>query len=425
MAAHFPSTSQQRALAYAQKPFAAISFLSTLFVMYYLLIRHPEKRKRLYHRLILATFCCFMPLSFAMFLGTWVSKVNINPHNKQAYELTFYPHLTQAMPAGTPWAVGTSGTSLTCSIQGFVEITFYLAFPFYYASFSILAYLSVKSNFKEENYAWIEKWIHIGAYLLPLTVSIVAAVNGWINPGLSTCTLNIPGKCGVTFDPNCHHVKSSRLYGPLAAIVMIELLIGTVTIVFLLCTFEKIQKEVDGTIGMKRIVEKARKRRLKEVAVQTGLYIISFWFGYVPKLIETFARFTAEEINYELITFSNCIFAFQGFIILVIYFALQQKSRRESTCILPGPAAERDNAQETVSKIRANAAMPRSPTWKGSLSRFSFHIFDGTPEEDSPFAAYFDDDLEDSGLSETVSEQEENGPPENSLVTSLLADDRS
>lgn len=112
----WPNLTQQRALAYAPKPFAALSFLSSLFVMYYLLIRHPEKRDRMYHRLILSIFVCILPLSFCLFWGTW------------------------AMPEGSvPWAIGASGTSTTCSIQGFLITTFILAFPFYYASLSVFA----------------------------------------------------------------------------------------------------------------------------------------------------------------------------------------------------------------------------------------------------------------------------------------------
>ena len=45
--------------------------------------------------------------------------------------------------------------------------------------------VAVKNNFQEEKYAWMEKWIHVEAYLLPVTLAIVAAVEGWINPGLS------------------------------------------------------------------------------------------------------------------------------------------------------------------------------------------------------------------------------------------------
>lgn len=44
------------------------------------------------------------------------------------------------MPSeGVPWAIGESGTSVTCTIQGFIYITFFLAFPFYYASLSVYA----------------------------------------------------------------------------------------------------------------------------------------------------------------------------------------------------------------------------------------------------------------------------------------------
>ena len=68
-----PTLTQQRALAYALKPFAFLSFCSSIFIIYYLTVKHPERRKRMYHRLMLASFVCFLPLSFAMFVGTWVS----------------------------------------------------------------------------------------------------------------------------------------------------------------------------------------------------------------------------------------------------------------------------------------------------------------------------------------------------------------
>lgn len=71
-------------------------------------------RKRLYHRLMLASFICFLPLSVVLFIGTW------------------------AMPE-VPWAVGEKGTTATCTVQAFFFLVFYLAFPFYYASLSIYA----------------------------------------------------------------------------------------------------------------------------------------------------------------------------------------------------------------------------------------------------------------------------------------------
>ena len=328
-----------------------------------------------------------------------------------------------------PWAVGTSGTSATCSIQGFIIITCYLAFPFYYASFSIFAYVALKSNFQEEKYAWMEKWIHIGAYVFPLLLSIAAAVKDWINPALAYCSLDFRGDCQSYYDPDCNEHKLSPLYLALCILICVELAVGTITIAYLLCKFDTIQKEVDAAVGMKHLVEKARRRRLKEVAIETGLYLASFWFGYIPTVVEAIMRRSSGNLNYPLISASHCIFALQGFIIMMVYFTLQQRSRRER--ILPAPAGGAQN-YETVSQIRANAAIPKSkrPSLRSSANVFSFRIFDGTPAEDSPWADYFDDATDserqtlDTVLEGDDEEIDRTGgtlATSNTLSTSLLA----
>jgi hypothetical protein len=161
-----PSITQRRAFAYSAKPFAFLSFLSSLWIIYRLLIRCGMGTKKLtmYHRLILSAAFCLNILSFCLFWGTW------------------------AMPPGTTYVVGASGNDNTCTAQGFLFDWAYIAFPFYYASFSVLALVSVKHNFKEEEYAWMEKWIHLLAYVPPLIFVIYAAVNDWLVPGLAYCT---------------------------------------------------------------------------------------------------------------------------------------------------------------------------------------------------------------------------------------------
>jgi len=390
---------QRQAIAYAPKPFAALSILSSLFVIYYLMIRHPEKRKRMYHRLILSTFLCIMPISFVWFWGTW------------------------AIPADEPWVVAASGTSVTCSIQGFLYIIFALAFPFYYASFSVFAYVAFKNNFQEEKYVWIEKWIHIGAYLFPLTLAIAAVAKDWIHADVGICTLVGPDDCVILDDTNCEYEGTMKIYGPIWTIIFIELAVSTLSIIYLLCTFDGVQKDIDAAIGMKRILEKARTQRLKEVAWQTGLYLASFWIGYIPPTIEMIVHLHTGELNYYLHILSSCVFALQGFIILVIYFALQEKSGRGRARIMPAPEMAEGISQldhnMTVSRIRENAAKPRRASMRSSRSKFSFRIFDGTPAEDSPWLAYLEDASEESGVITTVFEEEENG--ENDMVASLLA----
>ena len=159
-----PNITQQRALAFSAKPFALLSFLSSAWIIYRLLIRCGVKRQTMYHRLILSAAFCLNILSFCLFWGTW------------------------AMPVGTNYVVGASGNDNTCTAQGFLFDLAYIAFPFYYASFSVLALVSVKNNFKEEKYAWMEKWIHLWAYAPPLIVVIYATVVGWMKPGAYICS---------------------------------------------------------------------------------------------------------------------------------------------------------------------------------------------------------------------------------------------
>eukprot|EP00957_Ditylum_brightwellii_P116749 8905380-Ditylum_brightwellii.AAC.1 len=134
-----PNEKQQRAIAYALKPLAVLSFLSGSYVIYHLLIKKPEKLKRMYHRIILAMNICVLPYAVVDFVGTW------------------------AMPIGTPYRIGAAGNQGTCIAQGFVSIIVTIAVPYYYSSLSVFSCFAVQNSFKEENYRHIEKWIHLGA----------------------------------------------------------------------------------------------------------------------------------------------------------------------------------------------------------------------------------------------------------------------
>lgn len=283
--------------------------------------------------------------------------------------------------------------------------------------------VATKNNFTEEKYAWMEKWIHLGAYLLPLPVAIAAAVKDWLKPGLSHCAPI--DKSGNGDDSMAFDVKQiSICHIFFVTIIATELLVGTCAILHLFWRFDKTQKEADAAIGMKRIVEKARKRRHLDVALQTGLYLVSFWFGYIPTIVESCLRHLSGKLNYELIIASDCMFASQGMVIMVIYFLLQRRSERarRETLINVGQGGIDTSTHETVSKIRANAAQPKRASRQ--MSMFSFHIFDGTPSEDSPWMQYFESGSEES-LFETVVEDIDASvaPDDSDLATSLLAAD--
>ena len=235
--------------------------------------------------------------------------------------------------------------------------------------------VALRNNFQEAKYVWIEKWIHLGAYALPLALAITAIATDGYSAALSFCRNHMHGSCDIFNNAECHQSHAKEKYSAFVFIIGIELLIGTVTIIVLLCTFEKIQRKHDDAIGMTRLLEKARKRRLKEVAWQTGLYLASFWFGYFPKIIDRLIRIFNGSIHYNLVIVSDCIFSFQGFIIMVIYFVLQKRSNKEAQVENIIPDAPDSERNDTVTKIRENALKPRRASMRNSIKAFSFRIF--------------------------------------------------
>ena len=89
-----PTITQQRAAAIALRPSEIVSFFSPSYVIYYLLCKERHKLKRLYHRLVLA-------MNFALLLIS-----------------STYAWSPFAVPEGTPYYFGASGTIQTCTANG-------------------------------------------------------------------------------------------------------------------------------------------------------------------------------------------------------------------------------------------------------------------------------------------------------------------
>ncbi len=89
-----PTTSQQNGLAYAQMPFAFLSFLSSLYVIHHISYKQSHKLKRLYHRLVLALNIAVVPLSLVYMLGSFM------------------------VPEGTEYYVAARGNVQSCTAGG-------------------------------------------------------------------------------------------------------------------------------------------------------------------------------------------------------------------------------------------------------------------------------------------------------------------
>ncbi|KAL7512580.1 hypothetical protein ACHAXN_009597 [Cyclotella atomus] len=158
-----PHLTQQRALAYAPKPLAFISFVASSYLIYNLTYLKPQKCRRMYHRLVLALNIAGLPLSVSWIWGNW------------------------AVPEDNPNTVGAAGSIQTCTAQGWLNLLFSQTVAVYYASLGVYSYFAIKNNFKQEQFKWIEKWIHLVAYVLPTILCSVVTVHESFNPRGTGC----------------------------------------------------------------------------------------------------------------------------------------------------------------------------------------------------------------------------------------------
>mmetsp|Transcript_2546 Transcript_2546/g.3903 ORF Transcript_2546/g.3903 Transcript_2546/m.3903 type:complete len:382 (-) Transcript_2546:179-1324(-) len=369
-----PTTTQQYALAYAPKPFAAMSFLSSCYMIYYLVFKEPEKLQRLYHRLVLAMNVALLPPSFAFFWGSW------------------------AMPRGTPHKIGAVGTVDTCTAQGFIATMFGMTVSIYYGSLVVQAFLGVKNNFKEEKYGFIEKWVHATAYIVPCAITAVFAVTENFNPNGSVCWAGkAPQGCETDPYVDCQRGQDIGKLETIVGLFVISLyLFFPLSVVIAMCLWiKKSEKKILRSNGLQAVRESARKEMMHSIAKQISMYLVSFWSTSLLVYVGTGYEFATNKHLWNLTILGNVVFSTQGLVLAVVYFILQRIGRVKHIAISPLSR----NIDVTVEDIRANAerkaSAPQSANVAGERRSVRFSIFDGIPDENSPWAKYLLDDLDE------------------------------
>ena len=112
-------------------------------------LRDPKKRRKVYHRLLLAMSICDFNTSFWYFLGTW------------------------PIPRGTSNVFAASGTQASCTAQGFF-IQFGIATPIYNAALSFYYLLIIRYQWKEKRMKTTEKYLHALPLLWATSTSFAA-----------------------------------------------------------------------------------------------------------------------------------------------------------------------------------------------------------------------------------------------------------
>jgi hypothetical protein len=290
---------------------------------------------------------------------------------------------------------------------------FAMTVAIYYGSLILQAFMGIKHNFKEEKYRWIEKYIHLFAYLFPLASSTVVAVTENFNPLGSGCAIaKAPLGCENDPDVPCERGEDIEALFNIFGFsqIFLYLIYPPSMSIGMYCWIKKIQIKTNKSVGMQQVRESARKKMLQSIAMQISSYLFSFWSTFVPSLI-LFVHHT-----WGLNIFANCIFALQGFIMAVVYFVLPRlgTSKPDFNAVQSMVSSSRQGGRHelTVEDIRSNVKSKSEMTsevtseheGEGRLGSndFVFNIFDGVPDEDSPWAKFIDCDDDDSSTSEWI-----------------------
>ena len=145
---------------------------------------------------------------------------------------------------------------------------------------------------------------------------------------------------------------------------------------------------------MQQIRARARSQMLKNMAIQMSVYLLSFWITWLPGFfLFVFTPWIAEELLYDLAVCANCLAAVQGLVLAGVYFTLPKLTTQKP--MLPRSRVIH-RRERTVSDIRADAAARESSVAPEPDEEpdFVFDIFDGTPDPDSPWASFVDEDPE-------------------------------
>mmetsp|Transcript_17135 Transcript_17135/g.32124 ORF Transcript_17135/g.32124 Transcript_17135/m.32124 type:complete len:450 (+) Transcript_17135:164-1513(+) len=411
MVATPPTTTQQHALAYAGIPFASLSFLSSCYVIHHLLYQQPHKLKRLYHRLVLAMNFAALPFAIANIWGTW------------------------AVPEDTPYFAGAVGNVNTCTSQGFIKMMFSLTVATYYASLILSAFMGIRNNFKEEEYAWIELPIHVIAYCIPCGIASTIAATDNFNPSATGCWYaKTPRGCDSDPNVDCVRGQDIKLVGYILwfTTIFVYFIFPALVVLFMYCWMKKniccdlektsiVMANPNGS-GMAIIQEEAKKDMMHSFSLQIALYLFSSLSTWVVILISNLYQLLTGTLLYNLAILGWCIFALQGFVFMVVYFTLQRMGRQpkgDSNSRMfrqkhAASQASQVNVQSShgddvslsrvfetglsVDDIRSTntgytqreTEHPTEHTSNNLRESFNFNVFDGASDQENPLVRFFD-----------------------------------
>ena len=138
---------------------------------------------------------------------------------------------------------------------------------------------------------------------------------------------------------------------------------------------------------------------LKSVTKQMTIYLFSFWFTWIFIFSHIIYIYVNGRVLYNFFIFANCIYHLQGFIFALVYFFLDRVSHVDvslSVRNLPERSGQltvdsiRESAERSLERL--SSGIEENGENRRQQRRITFNIFEGEPDENSPWAKFFNEE---------------------------------
>eukprot|EP00571_Detonula_confervacea_P012427 CAMPEP_0172304196 /NCGR_PEP_ID=MMETSP1058-20130122/5628_1 /TAXON_ID=83371 /ORGANISM="Detonula confervacea, Strain CCMP 353" /LENGTH=431 /DNA_ID=CAMNT_0013015321 /DNA_START=305 /DNA_END=1600 /DNA_ORIENTATION=+ len=302
-------SSRSKTLALLPKFTGFLSLLGSTFI-FQDVVFHKTPTHRVYHRLVLGLSISDMVASVVNILSTW------------------------PIPEGTEGVYLASGTTQTCTAQGFFNELGNLATPLYNASLCAYYVLVTRNN-------WMEARIRSKAeplmHILPVAISSTIAVLGlpfklYNNSGWLCWIATYPSGCQAT--DTCTRGENADIFRWVHYAIIWSAILLVTAGMYSIYRMVKRQELIQSQEMNAEVVYRGTKS--KKVAIQAALFVGALYLTWIFTTITRIYQIATGNNSYVLLVLMAIFFPLQGFFNCLVYLRpryLRSKSRNRDATV--------------------------------------------------------------------------------------------
>jgi len=252
-----------------------------------------QRRRSIYHRLLLGLSLYDLTMSCAVLVGTW------------------------AIPAETPDIFMASGTQGTCFAQGFI-IQMGIGVPLYNASLALYYFFVINLGWNDSLMRKVEVWLHAVPNVIALLTSIAGAI-----------ILDTEGNRGLYHNSNlwCWTAPPANPIYRIVfyyALVWAAMAIATFSMAVIyyrvLVTERHMAKDASNGDSTTSVRRSKNKKASNKIASQAIFYIISFYLTFLFPSWTRISQMVKGYVEFPVLFLFTIFLPLQGLFNAMVYF---------------------------------------------------------------------------------------------------------